>query len=143
MAGNQNSGRKPNFPMTEKQLEQAISDYKDNIKNSDYRPSWPHFAASIGMTEAEIKEFVETFGEDPKNANYGRARALRVMMTWIRGETLSGPRWSGQMAGLAKSSLDVDFGDGFTYAKAGASKGAGNTVIMFGDGDDRAKDAGK
>lgn len=144
MAGNENSGRKPIFHLTERKLSDRIREYKAFIKESDYRPSVSHFAAFIETTERDMAAFVEAYKDAPNSAYYARARALEGVFTWIRGETLSSPKWGGQGAGLAKVALEADYGDGYTYraAKDGPS-GPSKLQVSFGDGDPRGKLAGK
>ena len=47
MAGNEKSGRKPNFAMSEAELEKHIEEYKKAVADGVIaRASWPHFAAT-------------------------------------------------------------------------------------------------
>ena len=60
MAGNEKSGRNPTFHLSEAQLESKIEQYKLDLKNGVFaRASWPHFAAYLDSTEAELSEVIE------------------------------------------------------------------------------------
>ena len=101
MPGNENSGAGIPFKMPEKELISAIEQYKKDLENGKFpRASWPHFCATLGYTEAEVKECMER-GRERASAYYNRAVALKRMATWVRGQILSGSGWSGQVQSKA------------------------------------------
>ena len=64
MPGNENSGAGIPFRMPEKELNAAIKKYKQDATDGKFpRPSWPHFCATLGYTEAEVKECIERGGK--------------------------------------------------------------------------------
>jgi hypothetical protein len=145
MAGNANSGRNPAFHLSEAELEKKINEYREAYKAGEFaRMSAPHFFSFIGCLQREASEFIKTYSEDQKNTYYKRARMLEGMLQEIQGEIFSSHSWSNQQAGLAKIHLSKDHGDGSTYTEKEA-KGSGKTelVVLFGNGDERAKDAAK
>lgn len=144
MAGNANSGAVLAFKLTDKQLQQAIDQYKADLEAEKFpRASWPHFCARLGYTEKEVEQVI-TRGEEVKGAYYERAVMLQRMLTWIRGEMLSGAGWSGQNQTKAIYALKQDNGDGIAYTD-GKSKQSGpqEVRVVFGSGDSRAKKACK
>lgn len=144
MAGNTDSGRVLTFKLNDKQLEQAIEQYKTDLEEGKFpRASWPHFCAYLGYTESEVKQVVER-GEEVKGAYYERAVMLKRMITWIRGEMLSGSGWSGQNQTKAIFALKQDHGDGVRYSDADSKQsGPVEVKISFGGSDPRAKKASK
>lgn len=142
MAGNQDSGRVLAFKMSEKALKEAIDSYKADLEAEKFpRASWPHFCARLGYTEDEVAEVIQR-GEEVKGAYYERAVMLKRMLTWIRGEMLSGAGWSGQNQTKAIYALKQDNGDGIRYTD-GNGKGGGKVELVhkFGGDDSRAKKA--
>ena len=72
MAGNGNSGRNPTFHLSEKELSQKITKYKMDLEEGKFaRASWPHFAAYLDSTEAELAEVMKQ-GESKGSAYWGR-----------------------------------------------------------------------
>lgn len=60
MAGNEKSGRNPTFHLTEAELQAKIEQYKAELQAGVFaRASWPHFAAYLDSTEAELAEVIE------------------------------------------------------------------------------------
>ena len=144
MAGNANSGAGLAFRMNDSQLETAIKQYKQDLADGKFpRASWPHFCATLGYTESEVKAVIDR-GEEVKGAYWERAVMLKRMLTWIRGEMLSGAGWSGQNQTKAIYALKQDHGDGVAYSD-GANKPSGPVKIevSFGGNDPRAKKASK
>ena len=146
MAGNTSSGNVLVFRMTEEQLEKAIDQYKIDLENGKFqRASWPHFCARLGYTEQEVQDVIKR-GDEVKGAYYERAQMLKRMLTWIRGEMLSGAGWGGQSQTKAIFALQQDYGDGMQYVNnRGNGVGGGNIRVElgFGGGDPRGKKAGK
>ena len=144
MAGNQDSGRILAFRLTDKQLAQAIDQYKADLEAEKFpRASWPHFCSTLGYTEEEVRQVIER-GEEVKGAYYERAVMLKRMATWVRGQMLSGQGWSGQNQTKAIFALKQDHGDGVRYADADAKQtGPQEVVVRFGGADPRAKKASK
>lgn len=71
MAGNQDSGRVLAFKLSEKQLEKAIAQYKQDLADGKFpRPSWPHLCARLGYTESEVAEVIQR-GIEVKGAMWG------------------------------------------------------------------------
>lgn len=144
MAGNQDSGRVLAFRLSEKQLEKQIAQYKQDLAEGKFpRPSWPHFCARLGYTEAEVAEVIHR-GVEIKGAYYERAVMLQRMLTWVRGEMLSGPGWSGQNQTKAIYALKQDHGDGVRYTDGNSKPtGPSRINIRFGGSDKRASKASK
>ena len=144
MAGNGNSGCVLAFRLSDKQLEEAIAKYKQDLEEEKFpRASWPHFCSTLGYTEAEVRQVIER-GEEVKGAYYERAVMLKRMATWVRGQMLSGAGWSGQNQTKAIFALKQDHGDGVRYADADAKQtGPQEVVVRFGGADPRAKKASK
>ena len=146
MAGNGSSGYVLAFIMSEKELETAIEKYKDDLEKGRFqRASWPHFCARLGYTEQEVQEVIKR-GDEVKGAYWERAQLLKRMLTWIRGEMLSGAGWGGQSQTKAIFALQQDYGDGLQYVNnRGAGSGGGNINVNvgFGGGDSRGKKASK
>ena len=145
MAGNQSSGNVLAFRMSEKDLEKAIDKYKEDAEQGVFpRASWPHFCARLGYTEAEVSDVIRRGEEVKSGAYYERSVLLQRMLTWIRGEMLSGSGWSGQNQTKAIFALKQDHGDGIAYADGnGKQSGPVELKISFGGNDARAKKAGK
>ena len=144
MAGNGSSGNVLAFRMSEKELTQAIAQYKKDLEDGKFpRASWPHFCARLGYTEKEVEEVIRR-GEEVKGAYYDRAVMLKRHLTWIRGEMLSGQGWAAQNQTKAIFALKQDHGDGIRYEDKD-TKGSGNIKIQvgFGGSDPRAKRASK
>ena len=144
MAGNENSGRNPTFRLSEKELEKAIAQYKNDLEAGIFsRASWPHFAAYIDSTEQELAEVIKA-GESATSAYRGRGVLLKKMATWIRGQMMSAPGWNGQLTSRAIFALKQDVGDGVRWSDAEEKqKGPQEVVVRFGGNDERAKNAAK
>lgn len=144
MGGNASSGNVLAFRMSDKELQRAIDQYKADLEAGKFpRASWPHFCAYLGYTEREVEQVIAR-GEEIKGAYYDRAVVLKRMMTWIRGEMLSGAGWSGQNQTKAIFALKQDHGDGVRYSdNDGKQTGPQEVRVIFGDGDPRAKRASK
>jgi hypothetical protein len=146
MAGNTSSGNVLVFRMTEEQLGKAIEQYKIDLDNGKFqRASWPHFCARLGYTEQEVQDVIKR-GDEVKGAYFERAQMLKRMLTWIRGEMLSGAGWGGQSQTKAIFALQQDYGDGLQYVNnrgTAAGGGAIRVELGFGGGDPRGKKAGK
>ena len=144
MPGNENSGAGIPFKMPEKELISAIEQYKKVLENEKFpRASWPHFCATLGYTEAEVKECMER-GRERASAYYNRAVALKRMATWVRGQILSGSGWSGQVQSKGIFALKQDVGDGISYSDRETGATTPTKInIQFGGDDPRGKKAGK
>jgi hypothetical protein len=144
MAGNSGSGNVLAFKLSDKQLEEAITNYKADLEAEKFhRASWPHFCSILGYTEAQVQEVI-TRGDEVKAAYYERAQMLKRMITWIRGQMLSGAGWSGQNQTKAIFALKQDHGDGVRYSDQDAKQtGPVEVKISFGGADPRAKKASK
>lgn len=144
MAGNGNSGRLPTFSMSEKALENHINDYKRQVDDGTIvRASWPHFAATLDCTEADLAE-VMALADTPSSAYRVRGRMLKKMLTWCRGQIMSAPGWNGQMTSKGIFFLKQDHGDGVKYTdKDDKSTGPVEIKVSFGGDDPRAKKASK
>ena len=144
MAGNENSGRLPTFHLTERQLEQQIEQYKQDLKAGVFaRASWPHFASYLDSTEAELEEIIK-FAENKTSAYCGRGKLLKKMATWMRGQYMSAPGWNGQLTSRAIFALKQDIGDGVKWSDQDAKQsGPVEVKISFGGDDPRAKKASK
>lgn len=144
MAGNGNSGRNPTFSMPEKDLKRHIEEYKNQVDNGTIaRASWPHFAATLDCTEADLAE-VMALADTLGSAYRIRGRMLKKMLTWVRGQMLSAPGWNGQLSARAIFALKQDHGDGVKYTdKDDRQTGPVEIKISFGGDDARAKKAGK
>lgn len=144
MAGNQDSGRVLAFKLSDIELQRAIDQYKADLEAEKFpRASWPHFCARLGYTEKEVEQVIAR-GEEIKGAYYERAVMLQRMLTWIRGEMLSGAGWSGQNQTKAIFALKQEMGDGMAYTDGrGKQTGPQEVRVVFGGNDPRAKKAGK
>lgn len=145
MAGNQASGNVLAFRMSEKELSKAIEQYKIDLEKGKFeRASWPHFCARLGYTEQEVSEVIRR-ADEVKGAYWERGLMLKRMLTWIRGEMLSGKGWGGQSQTKAIFALQQDYGDGTQYANNKQTAGSGNVRINvgFGGSDPRGKKASK
>ena len=144
MPGNENSGAGIPFRISEKELNDAIEKYKNDLESGAFpRASWPHFCSTLGYTEAEVKECMER-GDKRESAYYNRAVALKRMSTWIRGQMLSGAGWSGQNQTKAIFALKQDIGDGISYTdREAVTVSPAKISIQFGGDDPRGKKAGK
>lgn len=144
MAGNGNSGRIPTFSIGEKELERRIEQYKADVKDGVIvRASWPHFCASLDCTEKDVAD-VMAMEDNPGSAYKIRARMLKKMLTWCRGQMLSAPGWNGQMTARAIFALKQDMGDGVKYTdKDDGKTGPVEIKVSFGGDDPRAKQASK
>ena len=145
MAGNHNSGRKAAFLMTEKELTEQIQQYKTDLEKGKFgRAAWPHFAAYLDSTEAELAEVMK-IGKEVSNAYYGRAKALKKMATWMRGQYASAAGWSAPaVSSKAMFALKQDVGDGVKWSdQENKQTGPVEVKISFGGNDPRAKNAAK
>lgn len=144
MAGNEKSGRNPTFHLSEEQLNQKIETYKQELKDGVFaRASWPHFAAYLDSTEAELAEVIEQ-GAKRESAYWGRGKALKKMATWVRGQYMSASGWNGQLTSRAIFALKQDIGDGVKWTDQDAKQtGPVEVQVSFGGGDPRAKKAAK
>ena len=144
MAGNANSGRNPTFHLSEKELEAKIEAYKNGLEKGDFaRASWPHFAAFLDSTEKDLEDIMALDGKR-ESAYCGRARLLKKMATWMRGQMMSAQGWNGQLTSRAIFALKQDIGDGVKWTDGDAKQtGPVEVKISFGEGDPRAKRAAK
>lgn len=144
MAGNGNSGRNPTFHLSEKELSAKIEQYKTELKEGVFaRASWPHFAAYLDSTEAELAFVIEQ-GASKESAYRGRAEMLKKMATWVRGQLMSAPGWNGQLTSRAIFALKQDIGDGVKWTDQEQKQtGPVEVKISFGGDDPRAKKAAK
>lgn len=144
MAGNGNSGRNPTFHLSEKQLAEKINQYKLDLENGEFaRASWPHFAAYLDSTEAELAEVIKQ-GAEKNSAYRGRAELLKKMLTWVRGQMMSAAGWNGQLTSRAIFALKQDQGDGVKWTdQDNKQTGPVEIKISFGGDDPRAKKAAK
>ena len=143
MAGNANSGRNPTFHLSEKELENKIEAYKTGLENGDFaRASWPHFAAFLDSTEKDLSDVMAL--EKKESAYCGRAKLLKKMATWVRGQMMSAQGWNGQLTSRAIFALKQDIGDGVKWTDQDSKQtGPVEVKISFGGNDPRAKDAAK
>ena len=144
MAGNGNSGRNPTFHLSEKQLAEKINQYKTDLENGEFaRASWPHFAAYLDSTEADLAEVIKQ-GAEKNSAYRGRAELLKKMLTWVRGQMMSAAGWNGQLTSRAIFALKQDQGDGVKWTdQDNKQTGPVEIKISFGGDDPRAKKAAK
>lgn len=144
MAGNGNSGRNPTFHLSEKQLAEKINQYKLDLENGVFaRASWPHFAAYLDSTEADLADVIKQ-GSERNSAYRGRAEALKKMLTWVRGQMMSAAGWNGQLTSRAIFALKQDQGDGVKWSdQDNKQTGPVEIKISFGGDDPRAKKAAK
>ena len=144
MAGNGNSGRIATFHLSEEKLESKIEQYKKDLQDGKFaRASWPHFAAYLDSTEADLARVIEQ-GADRVSAYYQRAEMLKKMATWVRGQYMSAPGWNGQLTSRAIFALKQDIGDGVKWTDQDAKQtGPVDVKIFFGGDDPRAKKASK
>ena len=145
MAGNENSGRIETFPISEKQLAEQIQQYKDDLAAGKFgRASWPHFAAYLGCTESDLAEVMALDGKRT-SAYCGRARMLKKMATWMRGQYASATGWSAPaVSSKAMFALKQDVGDGVKWSdQENKQQGPVEIKISFGGDDPRAKKAAK
>ena len=144
MAGNENSGRNPTFHLSEKQLAEKINQYKLDLENGEFaRASWPHFAAYLDSTEAELAEVIKQ-GAEKNSAYRGRGELLKKMLTWVRGQMMSAAGWNGQLTSRASFALKQDQGDGVKWTdQASKQTGPVEVRISVGGDDPRAKKAAK
>lgn len=144
MAGNQRSGRVLAFRMSDRQLQNAIRQYKADLADGKFpRASWPHFCASLGYTESEVAEVIKR-GSDGPGAYTERAIMLQRMLTWMRGELLTSAGWGGQNQTKAIYALKQDHGDGIRYTDGNSKPtGPSRINIRFGGSDARGKKASK
>ena len=145
MAGNANSGRNPTFHLSEKELEAKIEQYKLDLENGNFgRASWPHFAAYLDSTESDLSEVMALDGNKTR-AYCGRARMLKKMATWMRGQYASATGWSAPaVSSKAMFALKQDVGDGVKWSdQEGKQTGPVKIEISFGGDDPRAKKAAK
>lgn len=146
MAGNEKSGRNPTFALSEAELAEHIRKYKQDVQDGVIaRASWPHFAASLDCTEADLEEVMKKDVEEGQSAYKSRGRMLKKMLTWVRGQMLSASGWNGQMTARAIFALKQDHGDGVVYRDKdnGGNTGPAEIRVVFGGDDPRAKKAGK
>ncbi len=144
MAGNEKSGRNPTFHLSEAELLEKIEQYKQDLQNGKFaRASWPHFAAYLDSTEAELADVIEQ-GAKRESAYWGRAKMLKKMATWVRGQYMSASGWNGQLTSRAIFALKQDIGDGVKWSDQDAKQtGPVEVKISFGGADPRAKKAAK
>ena len=118
-------------------LADRIEAYKQRVEAGEIaRASWPHFAACLGRTEAELARAMA--GEDEI------ALTLKRFATWVRGQMLSAPGWGGPLNSRAALALRQDVGDGVRYAdKEAAETGPVEVRVLFGGDDPRAEEAAK
>lgn len=142
MAGNSNSGRKAEFHLTEKELEGKIRQYKEDLENGCFaRASWPHFAAYLDSTEAELADVMKLGASSV--AYKGRGEMLKKMLCWVRGQMMSAQGWNGQLTSRAIFALKQDHGDGVKWSDQDTKAGPVEVKISFGGGDPRAGKAAK
>ena len=142
MAGNSNSGRKAEFHLTEKELEAKIRQYKEDLENGCFaRASWPHFAAYLDSTEAELTDVMKLGASSA--AYKGRGEMLKKMLCWVRGQMMSAQGWNGQLTSRAIFALKQDHGDGVKWTDQEQKTGPVEVKISFGGGDARAGKAAK
>lgn len=144
MAGNANSGRLPTFHLSENELADRIEWYKEDLQNGIFaRASWPHFAAFLDSTEEELAEVIK-YADNATSAYNGRAKMLKKMATWVRGQYMSAQGWNGQLTSRAIFALKQDIGDGVKWSDTdNQPKGPVEVKISFGGDDKRAKEAAK
>lgn len=144
MAGNGDSGRNPTFHLSEKELKSKIEQYKISLENGEFaRASWPHFAAFLDSTEAELA-LVMKQGEQKNSAYKGRSELLKKMLTWVRGQMMSASGWNGQLTSRAIFALKQDHGDGVKWTDTdGKQSGPVEVKISFGGNDPRSQKAAK
>lgn len=144
MAGNSNSGRNPTFHLSEKDLEKKIKQYKLDLEDGVFaRASWPHFAAYLDSTEADLSDVIKQ-GANKDSAYRGRAELLKKMLTWVRGQMMSAKEWNGQLTSRAIFALKQDHGDGVKWTdNDNKQQGPVEIKISFGGDDPRAKNACK
>lgn len=144
MAGNANSGRPLTFQHSQKDLEKLIQQYKRDLEDGAFeRASWPHFAAYLDCTEDELAEVIKQ-ADNRMSAYNVRAKMLKKMATWIRGQYMSSKGWNGQLTSRAIFALKQDIGDGVKWTDTdNQQKGPVEVKISFGGGDKRSREAAK
>lgn len=128
------------FPMSFEELSGKIEEYKKLFGDKpDAMPSWPHFAAWLVATEAQLRQVVDA-GAMAGSTYYPHAIALKQMSAWMRGQILSSPGWAKQPAATKIFALNQLMCDGEVYRNATdkTQKDSGlNINISFGNGDKR------
>ena len=144
LAGNSNSGRNVTFAVSENELQKAIAKYKNDVESGAIaRASWPHFCSVLDCTEEEVAAVMGMSGENG-SAYQRRAKMLKKMATWVRGQMMSSAGWNGQMTARAIFALKQDLGDGVRWTdRDTGNTGPTSLNVVFGGGDPRAKDAAK
>lgn len=145
MAGNANSGKNPMFHLSEKELAAKIEQYKLDLESGKFgRASWPHFAAYLDSTEKDLSDIMSLDGKKD-SAYFGRARMLKKMATWMRGQYASATGWSAPaVSSKAMFALKQDVGDGVKWSDQESKQtGPLEIKIAFGGDDPRAKKAAK
>ena len=85
-------GMTPQFPLTYKQVEDAIAKYKSDLENGviDRADFWD-FCGRLGVSDDEVIEVVK----NPCDKNIKLSLLLKKYITWQKGQYLSGKGWGG------------------------------------------------
>lgn len=145
MAYDEDSGRITDFNYSDKELKAKIEEYKTRTYAGEIiLPSWPDFCTFLGVGNDKLEEVMER-GFTKKGAYYDRAMMLKNMGEWCEAQLVSNPNWGGKMAVKAMFILKQGLGRSRKYVDEKSQKitGPGKIELHFGDGDPRAKRAGK
>ena len=145
MPFDKDSGRIEGFNFTDESLMEKIEEYKNKTAVGDIiLPSWPDFCTFLGVSDEKLEEVMER-GFGKKGAYYDRALMLKNMGEWCEAQLVSNPNWGGKMAVKAMFLLKQGLGRSRKYIDEKTQKvtGPSKIEIAFGDGDSRARKAGK
>lgn len=87
------------------QLNDKIDDYKHGAERGDFRASWEHLLAYLGLSAQEatqIREAAEASKESPYVAHVA---LLKKTATWVAGQLASASGWGG--ANTSKADISI------------------------------------
>ena len=129
-------GMTPQFPLTYKQVEDAIAKYKQDLNNGviDRADFWD-FCGRLGVSDDEVIEVVK----NPCDKNIKLSNLLKKYITWQKGQYLSGKGWGGPNSSKAIFALKQSLG-GYQFTDKQEVKQDMNAQIVVSFGVDNAFD---
>lgn len=100
-------GMSRQFPLEYDETVKKIKDYKDKVADGTFKKAdfW-HFCGEIGVDAQDVVDVIK----QPNDKNKPLAAELKKFITWVQGQYLTAPGWSGPNASKAIFALKQDLG---------------------------------
>lgn len=117
---------KAQFPLTLKQVNEAIEDYKTKVADGTYpKADYWHFCGTLGLDAETVSQMIK---RPPANKTDIQS-ALKKFSTWLRGQYNTAPGWSGPNSSKSIFANKQDF-DGCKMVDRAEDAGKGSELTI-------------